>query len=170
MTRSILAKLSLVSLVLALSLPVGCGAGSDSDGGGGGGGGGGGSATGSLVATFGDLAFVLGNPTSSTFSVNDVVLANSGTEVFLVGTEGTGGSLKGRIEKRSLSTGALVTSFDTDGIITTSFNDTTEYNAAVIGPTYIFIVGSDDADATVSGWRRNGGDRHVFAVMTRWRE
>ncbi len=155
MTRSILSKFSLVSLVLALSLPVGCGSSSDSDGGGGGGGGG--SATGSLVATFGDLAFVLDNQTSSTFSVNDVVLANSGTEVFLVGTEGTGGSLTGRIEKRSLSTGALITSFDTDGIITTSFNETTEYNAAVIDATHIYIVGSDDFDVTGSSidkeWR-----------------
>ncbi len=151
MIRPVLAKFSIVSLILALSLPVGCGAGSTASSSGGGGGGTP-TSSGDLITTFGDIGFILNNPEKGDYVVNDVVLSNDGTHLFLIGTSTMGALTTGRVEKRSLSTGDLDTSFDTDGIYTSAATgNNTQFNAGTIGwqlessvnVYYLFVAGAE---------------------------
>jgi parallel beta-helix repeat protein len=94
------------------------------------------------IAAFGTGGVVTGNSTS----VGGFGLATDVVFVYVVGEE-TGPNW--RIEKRRLLSGALVSSFDGDGIIS---GDPASAHAEdiAIDSTYMYVVGSDDGGTT---WR-----------------
>jgi hypothetical protein len=109
-------------------------------------------ATGALVTGFGSsgvLALTITSNTDDCFAV-----AHDGTNLYLGGRFWTGTSYYGwRIEKRLLSTGALVTGFGTSGVVTsvTSFNSNIVRGLA-LDATHLYAIG-DEYDGSDDRWR-----------------
>ncbi|MCI0339943.1 MAG: hypothetical protein L0216_02125 [Planctomycetales bacterium] len=101
--------------------------------------------TGALVPGFGTSGVVLSNPSVQGDGVSEVV--KDGADLFVIGSDATpgGGPLQWRIEKRSLSTGALVTGFGSGGVITSrpSITGSDMPTAGVSDGTSLYVVGSD---------------------------
>jgi hypothetical protein len=111
-------------------------------------------ATGALDAAFGTSGVV-----SSGTATTDAVaygLALDANYLYIVGYDiDSSGNREWRIEKRALADGALVTAFDSDGIIQEdpSPGDDTAYGIAV-DATAVYVVGSDEEAGTgTEGWR-----------------
>lgn len=111
-------------------------------------------ATGSLVSGFGTGGVVVSDPSTGDDVPNDAVIV--GSALFIVGKDGQlgGGNAQWRLEKRSLSTGALDTSFNTTGVLVTNpsgLDD--EIKAIVVDSTHLYLVGYDYPSAGDWQWR-----------------
>jgi parallel beta-helix repeat protein len=95
------------------------------------------------IAAFGTGGVVTGNSSG----IAAYGMANDVTFMYVVGAE-TGPNW--RIEKRRQLTGALVTAFDSDGIINGAAGSQQAEDIAIDG-TYMYVVGSDDGG--VGTWR-----------------
>ncbi len=93
--------------------------------------------TGELVADFGTNGAVMVNPCASTDIPSAVV--DDGTSLYVVGYDYATGGWRWRIEKRSMTTGALVAGFGTDGVVVTANGG--RPTAAVVQGTSLFVVG-----------------------------
>lgn len=75
--------------------------------------------------------------------------------IYLAGQDGTGSSPCWRIEKRDITSGALVSAFSTDGIVTSDPNDSHEDDLAcmAIDGNYIYAVGYRNNSPGGEEWR-----------------
>lgn len=111
-------------------------------------------ATGAPVNTFGTSGVVTSDPSTRDDEPNHAAIV--GTSLFIVGKDGQigAGDAQWRVEKRSLSTGALDTSFNTTGVLVT--NPSTlddEIEAVVVDSTHLYLVGYDYPSAGDWQWR-----------------
>ena len=101
-------------------------------------------AAGDLITSFGTNGAVTSNPSSYNYGDISKSIAIDSTYMYVVGHDMSpgDGNYQWRIEKRNLSNGALVTSFDGDGIVTSnpSSNNEIAYSIA-IDSTYMYVVG-----------------------------
>jgi hypothetical protein len=120
--------------------------------------------TGALVTAFDGDGIVNGDFSANTESILSVAVDSS--YVYTAGYDGTNGNVM-RIEKRNKTTGALVTAFDTDGIVQSIVGDII-YDIA-IDSTYIYAVGSESGAGCTSGsfcWRYEKRDITTGALVT----
>ena len=99
--------------------------------------------TGALITSFDGEGIVTSNPSSNSDIPGGIAIDSSG--IYVVGSDFSPGNAQWRIEKRNLTTGALITSFDGDGVVTfnpSSSNDI-PYSVAV-DSTGIYVVGFDN--------------------------
>ena len=111
-------------------------------------------ATGSPVNGFGTSGVVVSDPSTGDDEPNHAVIV--GSALFIVGKDGQlgAGNAEWRVEKRSLSTGALDTSFNTTGtlVVNPSALDD-EINAIVVDATHLYLIGYDYPSAGDWQWR-----------------
>jgi hypothetical protein len=130
--------------------------------------------TGALVTAFDGDGIVLSDPTSEADIAR--AIAVDGSAVYVAGIQWTGagcstGNYCWRIEKRDKSTGALVTAFDNDGIVTSdptsSFDDA---NAIAVDSSAVYIAGYQDTGGGCSTgsdcWRIEKRDKSTGALVT----
>ncbi len=106
--------------------------------------------TGALITTFGTNGAVTVNPTSTIDRLNDIAVDATG--VYIAGWENQSSDYILRIEKRNLTTGALITSFGTNGVI--HINPSNGYDTAEGIAVYngrLHIVGV--SNSPTQGWR-----------------
>ena len=98
--------------------------------------------TGALITAFGTGGIITESPSGIFDTVNGVAV--DGTGMYLVGLDDVPGNYEWRVEKRSLTTGALITAFGANGVVTSnpSGGDDEAYGVAV-DATGLFVVGFD---------------------------
>ncbi|MBN2323988.1 MAG: hypothetical protein JXQ30_09645 [Spirochaetes bacterium] len=101
--------------------------------------------TGALVTSFGTNGVVTTNPSTDYDSAYCIVVDSN--YIYVSGFDQSPGSgdLQWRIEKRSKETGALITAFDTDGIIEVNPGDGADYVLVTIDDLYIYAAGADSS-------------------------
>ncbi len=115
--------------------------------------------TGALIAAFGGSGAVVSNPTSSIDQLNDIAVDATG--IYAVGYDNVPGNAEWRIEKRDLTTGALITTFGTNGVVT--INPTTGFEVAHGVSVYngrLHVVGTGS-----NGWRTSVLDAATGAEL-----
>lgn len=122
--------------------------------------------TGNLVTAFGTGGVVTVNPSADNEQLSDMVIDASG--LYLVGTDRTlgGGNSRWRIEKRDLTTGALVGAFGTAGVFTTNLSgqDDVPFGAA-IDANALYVVGSYGTGGGNKAWRLETRDLTTGALL-----
>ena len=102
---------------------------------------------GSLVAGFGVGGVVTSNPGSGDDGANAVV--TDGTALYIGGYDSTPGNNQWRIEKRSLTNGALVTTFGASGVVTNDPSTNTDViTCMAIDSTFLYVVGFDGTNGS----------------------
>jgi hypothetical protein len=101
--------------------------------------------TGALVTAFDTDGIVESNPSSSYDYANDMVIDSS--SIYIVGRDNAAGDSEWRIEKRNITSGALVSAFDSDGVIQSNPSSMLDYaDAVAIDSDHIYVAGSDYFD------------------------
>lgn len=120
--------------------------------------------TGAAVAGFGTAGTLSGNPGPG-LDIPFKVIVNGGSLYLLMAREtGAGsGSFALRIEKRTAATGALVTAFGSNGVVTTSSPASFDgiplpWTMAVDG-SFVYVAGPQEESSTDSQWRIEKRDR-----------
>lgn len=116
---------------------------------------------GSLVTGFGTSGVVTSNPSSGNDQPRAVL--SDGTSLYVAGWD-QGSGTRGRMEKRSLSTGALVTGFGTGGVVVSAGG---AIHGLASDGTYLYL-GASDAPAGDDQWRiekRNQGNGALVATF-----
>jgi prepilin-type N-terminal cleavage/methylation domain-containing protein len=98
--------------------------------------------SGALMPAFGTGGVVTSNPSTGNDTIQSIVVGSGG--VYIVGTDLAAGDAEWRIEKRDLTTGALINGFGTGGVVLSNPSVSTDnpYSAA-IGSDGLYIVGFD---------------------------
>jgi hypothetical protein len=108
---------------------------------------------------------ITSNPGNGSDVANGVVTVSAGDDEYFIIVGG--GSDQWRIEKRDLTTGALVTAFGTNGVVTS--NPSTDSpdiaNAVAADNSYLYIVG-DDTSVVGSQWRIEKRDIVTGTLVT----
>ncbi len=110
--------------------------------------------TGALVTAFDTDGVVDGVAASDTA----YALVTDGSYLYIVGRNS---SINWRIEKRDKTTGALVTAFDTDGVVDGVAASNVAY-AVAFDTSYLYIAGDDDSP----NWRIEKRDKTTGALVT----
>ncbi|MCL5411274.1 MAG: fibronectin type III domain-containing protein [Patescibacteria group bacterium] len=100
--------------------------------------------TGALVSAFGTGGVVTVNPSGT----NDVIttLAIDSSYLYVGGSDGSVGLFQWRVEKRDLSTGALVSAFGTGGVVTVDPSAGVDSLwSLVVDSAYIYFAGRDNS-------------------------
>ncbi len=111
--------------------------------------------TGALINGFGTNGVVTSNPSSGNDIVTDIILDKNGGYIYISGYDVIPGNNEWRIEKRTVATGALVSSFGTNGVFTLNpSNQDDRVRTLNLDPTatYIYVVGSDEGNGNTQ-WR-----------------
>ncbi|MFH1307345.1 MAG: PKD domain-containing protein [archaeon] len=126
---------------------------------------------GSLVTSFSGDGIVTSNPSSSSDAIYSLAIDSS--YIYAAGYDySPGNNAQWRIEKRDKTTGALVTSFGGDGVITFNPSDTDRlYGAEIIksiavDDNYLYIFGEDYTITYNSRWRIEKRDKTTGALVT----
>ncbi len=124
--------------------------------------------TGALVTAFGGDGSVTSDPTNVDDIINDIAIDTAGGFMYVVGMASS--SLQWRIEKRNLSDGALVTAFDTDGVVVsdpTSGNDIPNTIAIDISGGFMYVAGYDNNGVGgLAQWRIEKRNLTTGALVT----
>ena len=137
--------------------------------------------TGALITAFDTDGILHSNPANASFD-NDILrsLSIDASYIYLAGVQqgvGGGGCATSescwRIEKRDITSGALVTAFDTDGIVVSNPASSLEYvNASTIDSSYIYVGGyqsgaaAGDCQTVGTCWRLEKRDITTGALVT----
>ena len=125
---------------------------------------------GELVTAFDSDGIVISDPSIGNDAINTI--ATTSGYLFLAGYDSVPGGAspqQWRIEKRNITTGALDTGFDDDGVITfnsTITADNDQVTAIAVDSSYLYITGFEDDDAGT--WRiekRNLSDGVLVAAF-----
>ena len=106
--------------------------------------------TGALVTAFDTDGFVVSNPSNDFDTLN--FIAVDGRYIYTSGYEATFGTsnLQWHLEKRDITTGVLVTTFDTDGAITTNPSTGNDViRSVVLDENYIYVSGTKATSCTL---------------------
>jgi hypothetical protein len=130
-----------------------------------------GKAIGELVTAFGTNGVVISNPSSRPDTVNSIIVQDN--YLYIGGQDYSPGEKDSqwRIEKRDKTTGALVSGFGTNGVITSnpgfenlSVGDTAEnVTCLILDDNYLYISG---IDRTLDQWRIEKRDKTTGALVT----
>ncbi|MGE5392909.1 MAG: hypothetical protein ACM3NH_04150, partial [Candidatus Saccharibacteria bacterium] len=127
--------------------------------------------TGALVTAFDTDGIVQSDPTNSLDYLYAIALDSS--YIYLGGHQSTTNcSLGGqcwRIEKRDITTGALVTAFDSDGYVISDPGSSNDYvNSIAVDASYLYIGGYQYGDCSNTGncWRLEKRDKTTGALVT----
>jgi hypothetical protein len=97
-------------------------------------------AAGDLIPGFGDNGVQISNPSTSSDSLKDIAINSD--YIFAAGYDYDGGDMRARIEKRSITTGALITAFGNNGVATYNPSSLVEWiNSTAIDENYIYSAG-----------------------------
>lgn len=120
---------------------------------------------GALVSAFGTSGVVEIDPGTNPAYWDMAVDANY---IYMVGLDFVPGNLEWRIEKRDISTGALVTAFDTDGVVNSNPGSGNEdiARAVAVDSSYIYIGGSSGNASDIDQWRIEKRDITTGALVT----
>jgi len=105
--------------------------------------------SGALVAAFDTDGIVTVDPTNGDDEIRSIAVDSS--FIYVAGFQGTGGDCStggncSRIEKRDITTGALVAAFDSDGIVTSDPTASGErINSIAIDSSFIYVAGKQGA-------------------------
>jgi hypothetical protein len=117
--------------------------------------------TGALITSFGTNGVII---SISSASINAITLDATG--LYLAGYDAVPGDAEWRIEKRDLSTGALITSFGTNGVITSNpSSDDDQINGITIDATGIYAAGYDKFPGDAQ-WRIEKRNLSTGALIT----
>ncbi|RJQ31726.1 MAG: hypothetical protein C4562_04575 [Actinobacteria bacterium] len=99
---------------------------------------------GSLINSFGTGGVVTSNPSSSEDQAYSIAL--DGSAIYVLGLDYNNSDFQWRLEKRSLSTGSLVSSFGSSGVVTVNPSNGGEYPSVVIlDSSGLYTAGGDDS-------------------------
>jgi hypothetical protein len=86
--------------------------------------------------------------------------------IYVAGYDKVGGNFRWRIEKRNKNTGALITAFDTDGVVVSNpSNGSDKAQDIAVDSHYIYIVGDDYSPVDNSQWRVEKRDKETGALV-----
>jgi formylmethanofuran dehydrogenase subunit C len=124
--------------------------------------------TGALVSGFGTDGVVLSDPSTGEDRLHWESLAVDSDYIYIAGEDWVPGNFQWRIEKRDITTGALVSGFGTDGVIQVNPSASADYPYSVkIDSSYIYLAG---ADAVLGGsnfqWRIEKRDITTGALVS----
>ncbi len=105
--------------------------------------------TGALVNAFDTDGVVQSNPTSSHESIMAVAIDSN--YIYAAGYDYKPGNMQWRIEKRDITTGALISAFDSDGVVQSS--DGEYISAIAIDSDYIYAAGCENVGPADDQWR-----------------
>jgi hypothetical protein len=120
--------------------------------------------TGALAVGFNETGVIKSNPSISTDNARSI--AQDSNYIYVAGTDYSPGNIQWRVEKRDKTTGALVTSFDSDGIVES--NPSTSIDEAyslTVDSNYIYIAGVDMSPGNLQ-WRIEKRDKTTGALVT----
>jgi hypothetical protein len=121
--------------------------------------------TGALIPEFGAGGVITENPSNG----NDIpsAVAVSPTGLYIVGSDSLPGNSEWRIEKRDLTTGALIPEFGTGGVITEnpSVNGFEGAGKIVLDDTGIYVGGADCLGGSDLEWRIEKRDLTTGALI-----
>lgn len=118
--------------------------------------------TGALITAFGTNGVVTVNPTASIDRLNDIAVDATG--LYVAGWEVNGSDYQLRIEKRNLTTGVLITTFGTNGVL--HINPSNGYDTAEGIAVYngrLHIVGV--SNSPTQGWLNYTLDANTGAIL-----
>jgi hypothetical protein len=121
--------------------------------------------SGALITSFGTSGVVSVNPSGNSESATGIKIDSSG--IYVVGNDFSSGGvdIKWRIEKRNLSTGALITSFGTNGVVISNPSSGNDgLGRLVIDSTSMYLLGFDSVSG--SEWRIEKRDLTSGALVT----
>lgn len=127
--------------------------------------------TGAAVAGFGSAGTLSGNPGPGLDIPFKVIVDGGSLYLLLARESGAGsGSFVLQIEKRTAATGALVTEFGSNGVVTTSSPASFDgiplpWTMAVDG-SFLYVAGAQAVSSTDSGWRIEKRDRTTGNLVT----
>jgi hypothetical protein len=103
-----------------------------------------------------DMLTITTNPSSGDDAINDTAIDISGGFIYLVGYDSNGTDKQWRIEKRNIADADLVTTFDTDGIVTDDIGSTLDDEAIAIAIDIpndrMYVVGYETPSAANEQW------------------
>ncbi len=117
--------------------------------------------TGALIPAFGTGGVVTSNPTNSQDTANAIAIDASG--IYVAGSDPAPGSYQWRIEKRDLTTGALISTFGTSGVVTSNPGSSSDEAGTILVAGEIYVAGYDSSPGN-SQWRIE--KRESGAVVT----
>jgi hypothetical protein len=113
--------------------------------------------TGTVDSGFGTAGVVTENTSTGADFVKQIVTDPTGGYIYLIGDDNTPGNLQWRIEKRLMSTGALVTTFGTGGIVTSNPSANSDEPQDITFDSasgYLYVAGYDAVtSAANTKWR-----------------
>lgn len=121
--------------------------------------------SGALIGSFGTSGVVTSNPTTEDEEANAIAVNASG--VYVVGYDNIPGNNQWRIEKRDLTTGALIAAFGSGGIVTSnpSVNIDIAY-AIALDANALYVAGLDRTPGPGNGqWRIEKRDLTTGALI-----
>jgi len=123
--------------------------------------------TGALVAAFDTDGIIQINPYVGTSQDKATAVAVDSNYLYVAGFAVVGASdRQWRIEKRDITTGALVAAFDTDGVVESNPSAGTDYAYGMaIDSSYIYVTGQD-ANSSDAQWRVEKRDITTGALIS----
>jgi hypothetical protein len=120
--------------------------------------------TGALVASFGTSGVVTSNPSSSTDSTRSITVDSN--YLYIAANDYSLGNNQWRIEKRDKITGALITAFDSDGVVLSNPSVNADYTQSItVDSDYIYVAGSDYSPGNYQ-WHIEKRDKTTGALVT----
>jgi formylmethanofuran dehydrogenase subunit C len=121
--------------------------------------------TGELVPAFNTTGVVLSNPSSSADFATSMVADSD--YIYVVGYDSYGGDHRWRIEKRNKINGALVTAFNTTGVVISDPSSGADRAYSItIDSSYIYIAGFDCTPGSNVQWRIEKRNKTSGALVT----
>lgn len=113
--------------------------------------------TGLIATSFGTSGVVNSNPSTNDDQIVDMSLDGAGGFIFITGYDNTSNDTRWRVEKRQRTSGALVTTFGTGGVVTSNPSTNADTPVAVLidtEKTLAYAVGMDRVLGTTNQqWR-----------------
>jgi hypothetical protein len=107
--------------------------------------------TGALVSGFDSDGIIIEQPNSNGAKAYSIAIDEN--YIYIAGSDSSPGNSQWRIEKRNIETGALVSGFDSDGVVQSNLSDSSEWARSIaIDDNYIYVAGVDYSVGN-SQWR-----------------
>jgi hypothetical protein len=120
--------------------------------------------TGRLVSDFDGNGILVINPSAGDEAIYSLKVDSN--YLYLAGTDNSPGNLQWRLEKRDKITGALITGFNTTGVVISNPSSGVDYLYSIsIDSDYIYVTGVDNSPGNWQ-WRMEKRDKTTGALVT----